>query len=78
MLYDAFVAGNMARARSLQQVINRVRMVLRDGITPAYFKAGLTVRGVPAGYVRPPMQELTLEQKKQVEQELRALEVIRD
>jgi len=77
-LYDAFVAGNMARARSLQQVINRVRMVLRDGITPAYFKAGLTVRGVPAGYVRPPMQELTLEQKKQVEQELRALEVIRD
>jgi 4-hydroxy-tetrahydrodipicolinate synthase len=75
-LYDAFTAGDMERARSLQQLVNRIRTVLRDGITPAYFKAGLAMRGVPAGYVRPPMQELTSEQKRQVKQELCALEVI--
>jgi dihydrodipicolinate synthase/N-acetylneuraminate lyase len=66
----------MERARSLQQLVNCIRTVLRDGITPAYFKAGLAMRGVPAGYVRPPMQELTSEQKRQVKQELCALEVI--
>ena len=75
-LYDAFAAGDMERARSLQQVVNRIRRVLKDGITPAYFKAGLATRGVPAGYVRPPMQELTSDQQRQVKQGLRALEVI--
>jgi 4-hydroxy-tetrahydrodipicolinate synthase len=75
-LYDAFAAGNMERARSLQQVVNRIRTVLRDGITPAYFKAGLAVRGVPAGCVRPPMRELTPEQQRYVEHELRSLEII--
>jgi dihydrodipicolinate synthase/N-acetylneuraminate lyase len=77
-LYAAFQAGNVARARATQARINRIRAVLHDGITPAFFKLGLKLRGVPAGRVRPPMQELTPEQKKQVEQELRALEVIRD
>ena len=75
-LYDAFATGDMARARSLQQVVNRIRAVLRDGITPAYFKAGLAMRGVPAGYVRPPMQELASEQQRRVKQGLRALEII--
>ena len=33
--------------------------MLRDGLPPAYFKAALALRGVPAGRVRPPMRELT-------------------
>ena len=72
-LYDAFAAGHMERARSLQHVVHRIRTVLRDGITPAYFKAGLAIRGVPAGYVRPPMREITPEQQRHIEQELRTL-----
>jgi len=75
-LYDAFAAGNMERARSLQQFINRIRMVFKDGITPAYFKAGLKLRGIPAGYVRPPMRELTPEELGEVEQELCELELV--
>jgi len=75
-LYDAFMAGDMKRARSLQQLIDRIRRVFKDGITPAYFKAGLKLRGVSAGRVRPPLQELTPEEAKEVEQGLRALELI--
>jgi dihydrodipicolinate synthase/N-acetylneuraminate lyase len=60
----------------LQTEINHVRAVLQDGITPAYFKTGLKLRGVPAGKVRPPMRELTPDQEKAVEEGLRALGVI--
>jgi 4-hydroxy-tetrahydrodipicolinate synthase len=67
-LYDAFVAGDMERARSQQKLINRVRLVLKDGLHPAYFKAALTLRGIPAGRVRPPMRELTAEERKDLEQ----------
>jgi len=72
-LYDAFMAGDVERARSLQQLINRIRVVFKDGITPAYFKAGLNLRGVPAGRVRPPLRELTAEESKEVKRQLGAL-----
>ncbi|HUV93863.1 MAG TPA: dihydrodipicolinate synthase family protein, partial [Anaerolineae bacterium] len=75
-LYEAFAAGDMERARSLQESINRIRAVFKDGITPAYFKAGLKLRGVSAGYVRPPVRELTPEERREVEQGLCALDLI--
>jgi 4-hydroxy-tetrahydrodipicolinate synthase len=73
-LYEAFVAGDLERARSWQQKINRIRAVFRDGITPAYFKTGLRLRGIPAGRVKPPMRELTPEESKEVERQFDALE----
>ena len=73
-LYEAFVAGDLERARSWQQMINRTRAVFRDGITPAYFKTGLRLRGIPAGYVRPPMRELTPEESEEVERQFGTLE----
>ena len=73
-LYEAFVVGDLVRARSWQQVINRIRAVFRDGITPAYFKTGLRLRGIPAGYVRPPMRELTPEESEEVGRQFGTLE----
>jgi len=73
-LYDAFVTGDMDRARSLQESVNRIRAVFKDGITPAYFKAGLKLRGLPAGHVRPPLRELTPEELDDLKQGLRALQ----
>ncbi len=58
-LYDAFMAGDLAQARTLQQKIDRVRAVLQDGADPAAFKAGLTLRGGRGGRVRAPMRELS-------------------
>ena len=52
------------------------QVVFRDGVTPAYFKAGLRLRGVPAGRVRPPLRELAPEELAEVERGLRALELI--
>jgi len=69
-LYDAFVAGNVEGARKQQRLISRVRWLLRDGLHPAYFKAGLRLRGVPAGYVRPPMRELVAEELEELERQV--------
>lgn len=65
-LYDAFAGGNLEQARTQQRLINRIRDVLKDGRYPAYYKAALTLRGVPAGYVRPPMRELTKDELAQL------------
>jgi dihydrodipicolinate synthase/N-acetylneuraminate lyase len=65
-LYDTFMAGNIEGARKQQRLINCIRLALRDGLHPAYFKAGLKLRGVPAGYVRPPMRELTAEELQEL------------
>ena len=66
-LYDTFMAGNIEGARKQQRLINRVRWLLRDGLHPAYFKAGLKLRGIPAGFVRPPMRELSPEEFGELE-----------
>ncbi len=75
-LYEAFNAGDLAKARSLQRLINQIRAVFRDGITPAYFKAGLELRGISVGHVRPPMPELKPEERQAVEEHLRTLGLI--
>jgi 4-hydroxy-tetrahydrodipicolinate synthase len=75
-LYEAFQAGDLARARTLQVHVNRIRAVLHDGITPAFFKLGLKLRGIPAGHVRPPMRELTAGEAQAVEEGLRELGII--
>jgi dihydrodipicolinate synthase/N-acetylneuraminate lyase len=75
-LYAAFQAGDVARARAAQARVNCIRAVLHDGITPAFFKLGLKLRGVQAGRVRAPMRELTGEEARAVERGLGALRVI--
>ena len=74
-LYDAFVGGNIELARSLQQSVNRIRAVLGDGISPAYFKAALSLKCICERYVRPPIRELTSEELERVRQGLHALRI---
>jgi 4-hydroxy-tetrahydrodipicolinate synthase len=73
-LYDAFQVGDLQMARSKQRLINRVRLILWDGFHPACFKAALTLRGIPAGHVRPPMRELSAAEFKDIERGLDKLE----
>jgi 4-hydroxy-tetrahydrodipicolinate synthase len=75
-LYDAFTIGDMDLARSKQQMINRIRLILKDGLHPAYFKAALALRGIPAGRVRPPMRELKPEELAVMESEIRELGLV--
>lgn len=74
-LYDAFMAGDIEQARRHQRTINRIRLLLRDGLHPAYYKAALKLRGVPAGFVRPPMRELVPEELEELGREIRKLEL---
>ena len=73
-LYDAFMAGDVERARSHRCTINHIRRMLRDGLRPAYFKAALPLRGVPAGRVRPPMREFTEREMVELKRGMGALE----
>jgi len=75
-LYDAFRAGDLKRARSQQALIDRIRLVLKDGLHPAHFKAALALRGVPAGRVRAPMRELTREEMRDLERGIGALGIL--
>jgi dihydrodipicolinate synthase/N-acetylneuraminate lyase len=72
-LYAAFLAGDLPAARAQQRLINRARTILADGLHPAYFKAVLNLRGVPAGCVRPPMRELSAEELAKMEVSIREL-----
>ena len=72
-LYDAFKAGDLAKARQQQQRVDRTRIMLGDGLHPAYFKAGLRLRGVPAGFVRPPMRELSAMEQASLEKQMKLL-----
>jgi 4-hydroxy-tetrahydrodipicolinate synthase len=75
-LYDAFLAGDMQKARHQQQLINRIRELLKDGHYPAYYKTALMLRGVPAGRVRPPMRELTRDERTQLERGMSELGLV--
>lgn len=75
-LYDAFAAGDIELAREQQQLINQVRLVLKDGLHPARLKAALALRGIPAGRVRPPMRELAPEELQETERGIRELGLI--
>jgi len=69
-LYDAFQSGDIRRAQQLQKLVNTIVNVHHAGRTPAYFKASLGLRGIPAGRVRPPMRELTSEEFEEMKHEL--------
>jgi 4-hydroxy-tetrahydrodipicolinate synthase len=75
-LYDAFRAGNLARAQQLQHVVNSVIALHQGGRTTAFFKATLELRGVPAGRVRAPMCELTPGELKEVKETLESLALV--
>jgi len=75
-LYEAFVQGDMERARDQQRLVNHIRRAFRDGRHPSYLKAGLALRGIPAGRVRKPMRELTSQEADQLTHDLRALGLV--
>lgn len=66
-LYQAHLDGDREKVNSQQRLINHIRRLLKDGLHPAYFKAVLTLRGIPANCVRAPLRELTAEELAELE-----------
>lgn len=55
-LQAAAQAGDLVRARELQDKLDNVRRIMADGSDLSLFKAMCTKRGVPIGDVRPPLR----------------------
>ena len=75
-LYNAFVAGDLARAQELQKTVNDVISLHQGGRTTAFFKATLALRGVEAGRVRAPMCELTSAELEEVKRGVEELALV--
>jgi 4-hydroxy-tetrahydrodipicolinate synthase len=75
-LHQAFSAGDMEHAKSLQRTINQMDLAFKNGITPAFYKTGLELRGISTCRVRAPMRELTTDEAEQLVQQLSALKLL--
>lgn len=75
-LHTSFLSGDLATARSKQRTLDHARRLMGQGAHPAYYKAGLSLRGVPVGGVRPPMRALTASELRTLEIGLRDLGII--
>ena len=57
-----FQAGDLEGARTAQQRLNVLLNVLKQGPTLAGYKAGLALRGIPVGSMRPPLRGMNPEE----------------
>ncbi len=75
-LYRAVQEGDLARGRALQQALDRVRRLLRDGHDLSLFKGLLARRGVPIrADVRPPLLTASPERVEECWRALCALDL---
>ena len=73
-LFDAFREGDLRKAQSLQEHIDRLRALLRDGADISLLKGLLGFRGIAAGPVRPPLPMCRPEEVAACQAELAALQ----
>lgn len=65
-LFDAAKANNHDEARKQQHRLNRVCEALTYGGTLGMFKEAMRLRGIDAGYTRPPQRLITAQEKKMI------------
>ncbi|MBI1320827.1 MAG: hypothetical protein GC168_18030 [Candidatus Hydrogenedens sp.] len=75
-LFDLVQAGNLKAAWKAQMKLVELCDVLQYGRNLALFKEAMRLRGIDPGYVRPPMRELTKDEKKKLEAALRAANLL--
>lgn len=75
-MYRAFVEKDMQQAFAGQKRLDDVIRALSVGTFPAAAKYMLTLKGLPGGYVRPPLRDLSDEQKRVVDDYLKGSEAM--
>ena len=75
-LFDAFSAGNIDRAREMQRLIDKLRLILANGRDNASFKRALQLRGIRAGSVRKPDRDLDEKESARLKSSLQDLGVL--
>jgi 4-hydroxy-tetrahydrodipicolinate synthase len=75
-LWDAFNAGDMAKALELQFTVLRIRAVFAKGPYVSTYKEGIRLLGRDAGFARKPLRQLTEKEKADLESGLRKVGVL--
>jgi len=75
-IYNAFVQGDAQEAARQQSLLDDLREVFKDGTLLCYFKAILQLRGVETGSVKPPLRNITEEELRILEQDLKSLNLL--
>lgn len=75
-IYNAFVKGDFKEAARQQALLDELRDVFKDGTLLCYFKAILQLRGIDTGLVKPPLRNITEEELKILEQDLKNLNLL--
>lgn len=71
-VYEAYRAGDIAKAQQWQKACREICTILKNGSNMAIFKAGLEVRGCRAGQMRKPQMALPEQERAVLEQQIRA------
>ncbi|NGP45752.1 dihydrodipicolinate synthase family protein [Bacillaceae bacterium SIJ1] len=69
-IYRSFQAMDLNDAREMQRHADRIIKILQAGANIAYFKSGLEHRGIKAGSVKGPQQDLNKRLNEELVQEL--------
>jgi len=75
-LYEEFKVGNYKKAKELQDKVLRIRQVLKKGPYMAGVKGALKLRGMDFGELRSPLQSLSEEGLKRLEEDLKKINVL--
>jgi 4-hydroxy-2-oxoglutarate aldolase len=75
-LASAFEAGDIARARSIQQKLMPVHAAVTTRFGAGGLKAAMEMRGYKGGYPRRPLPRLTAEQREELAKILREAELV--
>ena len=75
-LHDAYDAGELGRARELQETLYEVRKAFKSGSYMAGVKSALGVRGFDAGPLRAPLRRMSEDEERDLEARLRELDVL--
>lgn len=77
-MYRAIIEKDPAKAFLRQETLNEVINAMNIGTFPAAAKYLMERRGVPAGHVRPPLEDLSEEQKAAVDGYLRESRIMEE
>lgn len=75
-IYENLKAGNRDKALKAQELVARLRAVLRSYTPIAAYKKALEFRGIQAGPPRLPLRPMTPEETKKLRGELEALDLL--
>jgi 4-hydroxy-tetrahydrodipicolinate synthase len=77
-IYRAFIEKDLQRAFALQKKLDSVIKAMGVGTFPSAAKYMLTLKGLPGGHVRPPLEDLSDEQKRLVDDYLKGAKAMRE